>query len=378
MRRVALGLCKWLALLSVLYAQTGGVLERLQRYQQQYDEWASQHTFFWQIVYSESNNLAAVEQELTSRRETGHFRILTPPSMSVVAHLTIARTPELSMVVLKHVSGDWFPGYSKVLRIYRGRDWLSVDGGEAGGVDTEQISQTVYIIPLPQGKHILLDSLSFAPTLHPAFFAGTSPFEPAFKCIPRPEWLLDKATDSQIILKQLFENGAAEKGGYYLILHPEGWVQEFQVRPNPTTIQSRITVLKTQRHGNFVVPSEVLAEFRWKNFSQARLVARLVRLEKTGTVKVEHPIGAHVSDYRLTNPDQWCTDGAGKVVNYIWKGQLPTLTELEQRYQAASPPAGIPIPPARQGRWWLYLPGILLVVAGAYLWWRSKRVTKMG
>ncbi|GIV09340.1 MAG: hypothetical protein KatS3mg019_1431 [Fimbriimonadales bacterium] len=370
MRRVALGLCKGLTLLSVLYAQTGGVLERLQRYQQQYDEWAAQHTFVWEIMYSESNNLAAIEQEFASRRETGHFRILTPPSMSVVAHLTIARTPELSMVVLKHVSGDWFPGYSKVLRIYRGQDWLSFDGGEAQSVDTEQISQTVYIIPLPKGKNILLDSLSFVPTLHPSFFAGTSPFEPAFKCIPRPKWLLDKVTGSQIILKQ--------EEGYYLRLHPEGWVQEFQVRPNPTTIQSRITVLKTQRHGNFVVPSEVLAEFRWKNFSQARLVARLVRLEKTGTVKIEHPIGAQVSDYRLTQPDQWCTGGAIKVVDYIWKGQLPTLTELEQRYQAVSPPAGIPIPPARQGRWWLYLPGILLVVAGAYLWWRSRRVTKMG
>jgi hypothetical protein len=110
-------------------------------------------------------------------------------------------------------------------------------------------------------------------------------------------------------------------------------------------------------------------------------VARLVRLEKTKAIKIEYPFGAQVSDYRLMQADEWCaarSKTTAKVVNYLWKGQLPTLKELEQMYRANSPTAGIPIPPARQGRWWIYLPGIILIVVGVYLWWRNRRVTTMG
>ncbi|MEJ5295811.1 MAG: hypothetical protein WHT28_11295, partial [Fimbriimonadales bacterium] len=117
-----------------------------------------------------------------------------------------------------------------------------------------------------------------------------------------------------------------------------------------------------------------------------RFEARLLQLRESESVRIEHPNGAYVSDFRLMKSEEVCrllesssSDIISKVVNYRWQGRLPTLDELQRMYQQANPQgSAVPIPPSRQNRWLLYLPGLVLIAVGVYLWWRGQRSKAMG
>ncbi len=360
------------SLASLSLAQPAGVLGRLQRHYHEYNLWASQRTFVWEIecVKVTDKNVLSKDQRLQD------VVIITPARLSTIVRLEIVRTSKLTQITLQYLKGDWLYGNSKEFRYYIADEWMSKDIGEAKDLRTNRVVPTVQIIPVKRSGAVFLESVNLVgPMLHPTFFAGTSPFEREYACSTRPQWLVDTADRTRLWLKQVFHGGSV-----WLAFHPEGWVFEHQVRVGDEIVR-RTTVVETQRHDGFVVPSKVVIELN-SDFQRARLVARLMRLEKSRDVRVEHPLGAEVSDYRLMSAEEYCSDasdGTTKVVDYIWQGRLPTLDELRRMYQQANPQgSAVPIPSRRQNRWLLYLPGLVLIAVGVYLWWRGQRSKAMG
>jgi len=366
--RVLAVLTLYLCIVSNLIAQTEGVLERLQRYQERYNQWASRHTFVWEIEYSEKR-----ERELPIGRRVQGAVVKSPPSTSLRVRLTIVRTPKLCQVLQERLSGEW--GYqSSAMRAYLGEDWVSREVAEIEHRSTGQHVASVVVEPTHTRKApVIYDdalTLPFAGTIYwTVFLAGTDPFahlESA--CSQPPTWELDRTTPSQVWLKRPLGSGDEDR----LAMHPEGWVMEFQRRIG--RILNRTVVLETIRREGFVVPSKVVIEHE-SSIQKSRLLARLVELKVSQPIKLEHPMNAEVTDYRLMTPEEMCADHKTelKVVDYLWKGKLPTLAELEQMHRAANPDP-LRVPPPRQGaRWLLYLPGILLIAIGVYLWWRNRR-----
>ena len=373
--RHAIACCKALAI-SALYlcigdltAQTEGVLERLQRYQERYNQWASRHTFVWEIEYSDTRNKAVLARELPNREEIRRAIEQSPDAVSTRVRLTIARTPELCMVMQEHISGDW-PYQFKTKRAYLGKNWQS---SETEIIYRDRRGIKVTVMPVRERKDSAIYdgvlTLPFVSMIYGAvFLAGTNPFTHLeVRCSQPPVWHLERTTPSQVWLKQSI-HGIEDR----LAIHPDGWVMEFERRIGSDF--SRDVVLETIRRDGFVVPSKVAGEYQ-SHGVKGRLLARLVALKETEPLKIEYPLNAEVSDYRLMTAEQMCSDSKGELkrVRYLWKGNLPTLAELEQMHRAANPDP-LRVPPPRQGaRWLLYLPGILLIAIGVYLWWRNRR-----
>jgi hypothetical protein len=56
-----------LGVLSISWGQAKDTLERLKQYQERYNQWASRHTFVWEIEYSDTRNKAILARELPNR-----------------------------------------------------------------------------------------------------------------------------------------------------------------------------------------------------------------------------------------------------------------------------------------------------------------------
>jgi hypothetical protein len=358
-----------LGVLSIPWGQTKDTLERLKRYQERYNRWASRHTFVWEIEYSDTRNKAILARELPNREDIRRAIEQSPDAVSTRVRLTIARTPELCMVMQEHISGDW-PYKFKTNRTYLGKDW---ELSETEIMYRDRIGTKVTVMPVRERKDSAIYDgilmLPFVSMIYGAvFLAGANPFTHLeVRCSQPPVWHLERTTPSQVWLKQSI-HGIEDR----LVIHPDGWVMEFERRIGSDF--SRDVVLETIKRDGFVVPSKVAGEYQ-SHGVKGRLLARLVALKETEPLKIEYPLNAEVSDYRLMTAEQMCSDSKGELkrVRYLWKGNLPTLAELEQMHRAANPDP-LRVPPPRQGaRWLLYLPGILLIAIGVYLWWRSRR-----
>jgi hypothetical protein len=362
-----------LGILSIPWGQTGDTLKRLKQYQERYNQWASRHTFVWEIEYGDTQDRAALARELPNREDIQRTIRQAPASTSLRVRLTIVRTPKLCLVLQERISGDW-DYQSSAMRAYLGENWTSRETGEVEYRDAGQRVVAVVVEPTRERKDpVIYDdalTLPFAGTIYwTVFLAGTNPFthlESA--CSQPPSWQLDRATPSQVWLKRPLDSEDEDR----LAMNPNGWVMEFQRRIG--RILNRTVVLETVQRDGFVVPSKVVIEHQ-SSIQKSRLLARLVDLKQSEPLKVEHPMGARVTDYRLMTPEEMCADDRTelKVVSYLWKGNLPTLAELEQMHRAQNPDP-LRVPPPRQGaRWLLFLPGILLIAIGVYLWWRNRR-----
>jgi hypothetical protein len=359
-----------LCLGSIPSAQTEGVFERLQRYQERYNQWASRHTFVWEIEYSDTRNKAILAGELPNREDIRRAIEQSPEAVFTRVRLTIARTPELCMVMQEHISGEW-PYEFKTKRTYLGKDW---EASETEIIYRDRRGVKVTVMPVRERKDFVIYDdilvLPFVSLIYGAvFFAGTNPFTHLeTRCSQPPAWQLERITSSRVWLKSSLGSGDEDR----LAINPEGWVIELQRRIGSSF--SRDVVLETIKRDGFVVPSKLAGEYQ-SHGVKGRLLARLVALKETEPLKIEYPLNAEVSDYRLMTPEEMCADHKTELkgVDYLWKGNLPTLAELEQMRRAQNPDP-LRVPPPRQGaRWLLYLPGILLIAIGVYLWWRNRR-----
>jgi len=111
-----------LGVLSTSWGQTKDTLNRLKQYQERYNQWASRHTFVWEIEYSDTRNKAILAGELPNREDIRRAIEQSPEAVFTRVRLTIARTPELCMVMQEHISGEW-PYEFKTKRTYLGKDW---------------------------------------------------------------------------------------------------------------------------------------------------------------------------------------------------------------------------------------------------------------
>lgn len=374
----------WLCTLGSVFSQTADVLGRLREYYQAYDRWASQYTLTWEISYWSSLNKTKLLGNLHDEKIREAIS-RADSEVKGVFRVEIRRKAELSSVVIEHVRGFWPPDSSKTHRTYRGIDWLSMEMSEAHGGEAGQEIPLVQVIPMIETGSVLFhpyDLSGFLYQLHPSFFAASNPFEEAFCCEPRLNWQVEKVQKDIIWLKSQGWQGKDVE--YRLGCHSTGRLMEYQMLYQGQ-IRHRIKVVKYQLHGKFYVPSFVVVEWQTPSES-ARFEARLLQLRESGNIRIEHPEGAYVSDFRLMKVEEVCRllENSSdyittKVVHYRWQGHLPTLDELQRMYQQANPQgSAISIPPSHQSRWLLYLPGLLLIAVGVYLWWRGQRGKAMG
>lgn len=150
--RVLAVLTLYLCIVSNLIAQTEGVLERLQRYQERYNQWASRHTFVWEIEYSDTRNKAILARELPNREDIRRAIEQSPDAVFTRVRLTIARTPELCMVMQEHISGEW-PYEFKTKRTYLGKDW---EASETEIIYRDRRGVKVTVMPVRERKDLVI------------------------------------------------------------------------------------------------------------------------------------------------------------------------------------------------------------------------------
>jgi hypothetical protein len=143
-------------------------------------------------------------RELPNREEIRRAIEQSPDAVSTRVRLTIARTPELCMVMQEHISGDWLYQF-KAKRAYLGKNWQS---SETEIIYRDRRGIKVTVMPVRERKDSAIYdgvlTLPFVSMIYGVvFLAGTNPFTHLeVRCSQPPVWHLERTTPSQVWLKQ--------------------------------------------------------------------------------------------------------------------------------------------------------------------------------
>jgi len=331
---------------------------------EQMDSWASRRTFVWE---------ASITYTLTEKSKSEVYRAQTI--------LNIAR-----FGATIQVSGDGFglspTGFKRNGLLKFSQKGYILDASDYG------ISNLAAVWPiegdiLTSINHCDYGGYVFPPArLFVGYFAGSNPLNWL-----NVGWEVVRTDADTWLLKTRPSSGQDRKNPF---LYPEVLARLTLSRKHrgaPLSLQLEYGGLKITYKTNkftsisgFWIPQEV--QYTEISGNKESWVARLevslqlIRVVETPKIMLQLPSRTQVNDFRLagkrfTYLECIQVTNQRRHVTYFWNGYLPDAAELRRLALAQGKLA--PEPSRFRFAWWLVVPGVLLVFASIFYYWRLRR-----
>ncbi len=190
------------------------------------------------------------------------------------------------------------------------------------------------------------------------------------------QWKLVKATPTSWLLEMQVNKGNFAPFSARMTLDREHGGAPSQISIKGSDWSSEYNVSHYTKHeGNWICTEVSYSEDHPEVLSRKRTFV-LTNVVKSEPIVMSLPSHVYVNDYRLLGQNLTTGDvllnlkkpQSDKITSYLWSGQLPHLTELEQIYQKQHPGEATPDPKANASL--PFVGGLLCLVGGV---WMFKR-----